>query len=135
MSCLEHQLLNIWFFATVSYHQADQDTDYLIFSCGFDLGNTASSGSWSGSYVNHCGLFNTSGDTEPSYLNMYPVIGSLSDKTHESTGVGDYFLLAGLGSLEDPGSLGHTPQVIYYSCCLNWAVVYPRFGSHYYYFL
>ena len=57
------------------------------------------------------------------------------NKTHESTGVGDYFLLAGLGSLEDPGSLGHTPQGIYYSGCLNWAVVYTRFGFQHYYFL
>ena len=128
-----YYLLHLFLFYFSDYHQADQDTDYLIFSCGYNLSNTINSYSWHGSDESYCGLFNTSGDTEPSYSDMYPVIGSLSDKTHESTGVEDYFLLAGLGSLEDPGSLGHTPQGIYYSGCLNWAVIYLRFGSQYYY--
>ena len=61
------------------YHQADQDTDYLIFSCGYDIGNTRLGESWSGSHKYHCGLFNTSGDTVPGYEHDYPVIGSLND--------------------------------------------------------
>ena len=133
MCYVDQHLREVWFSATVGYHQADQDTDYLIFSCGSSLSSTDNS--WSGSNAPYCGLFNTSGDTEPNSPDWNRYVGSLSDKTHESTGVGNYFLLAGLGSLEDPGSLGHTPQGIYYSGCLNWAVVYPRFGFQYYYYL
>ena len=103
------------------------------FSCGISL--PATFPEYWHPHPTSCGLFNTGGDTEPGYESRYPVIGSLSDKTHESTGVGTYFFSAGLCSLEDPGSLGYNPQGIYYSGCLNWAVVYPRFGSHYYYSL
>ena len=120
------------FYAVTDYHQAEQDTPYLIFSCGQRLQATYPNPLYHSQ--TYCGLFNTSGNTEPGYESRYPYIGSLSDKTHESTGVGNYFLLAGLCSLEDPGSLGHTPQGIYYSGCLNWVVIYPRFGSHYYYY-
>ena len=132
---MECDIRHIWFSATVSYHQADQDTDYLIFSCGTSVGTTTNGESWIGSHTRQCGLFNTSGDTVPGHESSYHVIGSLSGKTHESTGVGNYFLLAGLGSLEDPGSLGRTPPGIYYSGFLNWSIVYPRFGSQYYYYL
>ena len=130
---MECDIRHIWFSATVSYHQANQDASYLVFSCGISL--PATFPEYWHPHPTSCGLFNTSGDTEPGYESRYPVIGSLSDKTHESTGVGTYFFSAGLCSLEDPGSLGYNPQGIYYSGCLNWAVVYPRFGSHYYYSL
>lgn len=61
----------------LSYHQSDEDTDYLIFSCGKSLGGTP--GAWAGDIEHYCGLFNTSGDTEPEWIEFHPYIGSRTD--------------------------------------------------------
>ena len=79
LSSLGDLQFNVWFSATVSYHQADQDTDYLIFSCGRTISSTTNGSSWGGTYAHYCGLFNPSGDTVPGLESSFPVIGSLND--------------------------------------------------------
>ena len=67
------------FYAVTDYNQAEQDAPYLIFSCGYTLGNTLPS-NWP-SFRTYCGLFNTSGDTIRGSDDRNPFIGSLNEQS------------------------------------------------------
>ena len=117
------------------YHQADPDTDYLIFSCGCSLTGTYYGNSWVGTDTSACGLFNTSGDTEPDSTLYRKYIGSLNDKTHLSDDNGFKFFLAGRDfEYSTYPEIVHTSG-IYYSGCGYFVDYSESFGSQCYYFL
>lgn len=83
----------------------------------------------------YCGLFNTSGDTEPKSMANIVYIGSLDDKTHETDGATGGFILVGLYFGTDSFRFDEGFSGLFYSGCRTWGDNWPDFGSQYYYFL
>ena len=116
------------------YHQSEYDSDYLVFSCGNALSPTPSA--WSGKYQTLCGLFNTSGDTEPNSPGWNQYVGSLDDYIHDGYYASTPFFLAGMRFYIDPHIVGGSHWAgVYFSGCGSWSNTDGTFGSQYYYFL